>query len=66
MRQQISSILFTPGQTGGDSASEDEKSRGVELSKLDLTIELELGDVSTISMTRTKSRSNNDVRRSEC
>ena len=42
-------------RTRHDGNREEERSGGVKLSKLDLTVDLELGDVSTISMTRTKS-----------
>jgi hypothetical protein len=48
---------FSPARTGSDSTSEKEKERSgnVESSKLDLARDLELGDVSTINMTRTTS-----------
>ena len=55
MRRQLSSIVFTPGQTGDVSVSAD--SRGVELSKLSVTVDLELADVQNMSMARTKSPS---------
>jgi hypothetical protein len=46
-------------RTDRDGVSEDERStsRVVEFSKVDMTIDLELSDVSTMGMTRTKSPS---------
>jgi hypothetical protein len=44
-------------RTGLDGASDDVRFRVVELSKVDVTVDLELSDVSTMSMTRTKSPS---------
>jgi hypothetical protein len=46
-----------PPRTELDGANDDEGSRVAELSKMDVTIDLELSDVSTTSITRTKSPS---------
>jgi hypothetical protein len=48
-------ISFPPSQEDHDSTSEDEKSRGVELSRLGVTVDLELDDIQTVSMAREKS-----------
>jgi hypothetical protein len=45
---------FPLGRTRHDGNREEERSGGAALSKLDLTIDLELGDVSAIRMIRTK------------
>jgi hypothetical protein len=50
-------MRFSPVRTRHDGNREEGRSGGVELSKLDLTIDLELGDVSTMRMIRTKSPS---------
>jgi hypothetical protein len=54
---QQSIIKFSPARTGHDGASVEERSAVIELSKLDLTVDLPLGDVSAIAMTRSKSPS---------
>jgi hypothetical protein len=57
-RRQQSSIVFgNPGQTGDASFGAAERSGGVELSKLSVTVDLELADTQSMSMARTKSPS---------
>ena len=50
-------INFSPPSKGRDGVSEEERSGSIALSKLDITIDLELGDVPTASIARTKSPS---------
>jgi hypothetical protein len=52
---QPSRVSSSQVRTGRDATSRDERSEDVELSKLDVTVDLELGDVPT--MPRTKSPS---------
>jgi hypothetical protein len=52
---QPSRVSSSQVRTGRDATSRDERSEDVELSKLDVTVDLELGDVPT--MPRTKSSS---------
>jgi hypothetical protein len=50
---RLSSVIFTPGRTGSGGASEHERTRSVDSSKLDV----ELADVQNTSMARAKSPS---------
>jgi hypothetical protein len=50
-------VDLSPARTGRNENSEEERSGGVELSKLDVSIDLELADLSTMSIPRTKSPS---------
>jgi hypothetical protein len=53
----ISIVFGNPGQTGDASFGAAERSGGVELSKLSVTVDLELADTQSMSMARTKSPS---------
>jgi hypothetical protein len=55
-RPSQSVIMFASARTGG-SANEQERSRSIALSKLEVTVDLELGSMSTMSVARTKSSS---------
>ena len=54
---QQSFTNFSPPRTASDGNGEELQSGDVELSNLDVTVDLELSDVMTVSMARTSLRS---------
>jgi hypothetical protein len=50
-------VSFPPSRAGRDGTSEGDRSKVVDSSKLDITVDLELNDIQTTSMARAKSPS---------
>jgi hypothetical protein len=57
VRPRQSLINLSPPRSGSDGNGEEPRFGDIELSKVDVTVDLEQGDVATVSMVRTKSPS---------